>query len=203
MRFVLSAVLVSAVAVAGCGSKDPQFAQNPMPSASVAPPPPPTPSATVAPPAAAAPCDAIQTQALTSMFTTRGPSEAPGAKADGTTVCGVVPEGQTYAGQSFMLEPGYCYTFLGQALPGVTDMDMELDIDPATIPPIAAPLFQGQNIRVAIDGGDVSPTSSIGAKGSCFTSPTAALGVPIMVKLVVKAHTGSGPVAAQVFRKKK
>lgn len=182
-------------------SSEPQFAPQPTVDAGYAPPPPP-PTVVDAgpPPVASAPCDPVQSLAVTTMFQGRATAEAPNMKPEGGVVCGVVQEGSSFSGQSMMLEQGYCYTVLGQSLPGVSDIDLELVIDTAAIPPALQPFLQGQSMRIAVDSGEISPTTAIGAKQNCYQWP---FPIPAMVKVVAKAHTGSGPVAAQVYKKKK
>src|ERR1700722_10927570 len=107
----------------------------------------------VAPPLQTGPCDPTQTLAMSSMFQARAPKEAPGMKPEGGPVCFMVPEGQQAASTTFMLEPGNCYTFLGQSLPGISamNMDVEVDLAGAGLPPA----FAAFNIKpvLAVDSG--------------------------------------------------
>lgn len=194
-------VVLAAAAVAGCGSK-PEFATNDqLPVASAAPPPAPAPStAAPPPPPAPAPCDAVQSLAMTTMFQGRAATEAPRMQPEGTAICMVVPEGQTASGQTFMLQPGFCYTVLGQALPTVTEVDVQIELDLAGgggLPPALAAL----NLKpmLAVDS-ETGPSGAIGAKQNCYAWPWP---IPAAVKVVVKARTGAGPVAAQVYSRKK
>jgi hypothetical protein len=193
-------IVVVAAAAAGCGS-EPKFADEQAPDAS-APPPAPvaTDTAPPPPPAAPTPCDAVQSLAMTTMFQGRAPTEAPKMQAEGSQICSVVPEGQTTSGQTFMLQPGFCYTVLAQALPTVTEVDVQLELDLAgggALPPGLAAL----NLKpmLAVDP-ETGPSGAIGGKQSCYqwVFPVAAA-----VKVVVKARTGSGPVAAQAYSRKK
>ncbi|WP_437965586.1 hypothetical protein WMF04_39025 [Sorangium sp. So ce260] len=206
-RWLGSAVLLALSAAAlGCGggSKESEFADDP-PDAGALPPPQPTASApppdaglpSVAVPTAS-PCDGVQSLAMTTMFQGRASGEAPKMQPEGPPVCNVVPEGQTASGQTFMLQPGNCYTFLAQALPTVTEVDLqlELDLNAGGQPGLAA--FNLKPV-VAVDS-DTGPTAAIGAKQSCYQWP---FPIPATVKLVVKARTGSGPVAAQAYSRKK
>jgi hypothetical protein len=203
-RSLGSAWLLAALATAamGCGAQ-PEFATNdalpdagppPQPSASapVVPVPPPAPTVTS--------CDGVQSLAMTTMFQGRSPSEAPRMQPEGGPLCSVVPEGQTVSGPTFMIQPGSCYTFLAQALPTVTEVDLQLELDLAgggQVPPALAAL----SIKpvLAVDS-DTGPTAAIGAKQSCYAWP---FPIPATAKLVVKARTGSGPVAAQAYSRKK
>jgi hypothetical protein len=116
----------------------------------------------------------------------------------GSQVCGVVGEGQMVSGPPFVLEQGYCYTVLGNALPNVTELDIQLavDISGGGVP---APLAAMAAAPVAVDntGG---PSAVIGPGTSCYEW---AMPIPAPVKVVVKPRTGGGPVAAQVYRRRK
>jgi hypothetical protein len=135
--------------------------------------------------------------ALTTMFQGRAPQEAPGMQAEGGAICGIAPEGQTVSSQTFFVQQGFCYTFLGQALPTVTEVDLQLELDIASGGPALAALNLKPLLQVDTETG---PQTAIGAKQACYTWPWPG---QAPVKLVVKARTGSGPVAAQAFKKKK
>jgi hypothetical protein len=131
----------------------------------------------------------------------RAAAEAPGMKPEGAPVCGVVGPGQTVMGPIFVLEPGYCYTFLGQSLPPVVDMEMVLLLDAtgaaaAFLPPNMTSMANMAQTTLMVS---TTPGERIGmAQGkSCYQG-----GLPGPVKLVLRARNGSGPVAGQVFRKK-
>ncbi|AUX46358.1 hypothetical protein SOCE26_078640 [Sorangium cellulosum] len=198
-------LLALAAAALGCGGgKEPEFADDPPADAG----PPPQPITSVPPPQDAgvptpavpttAACDGVQSLAMTTMFQGRAPGEAPRMQMEGAPVCGVVPEGQTVSGQTFMLQPGNCYTFLAQALPTVTEVDLQLELD---LNAGGQPALAAFNLKpvLAVDS-DTGPTAAIGAKQSCYQWP---FPLPGTVKLVVKARTGSGPVAAQAYSRKK
>lgn len=190
------------VAAAACGGSQQEFANEPVTSASTTtppPPPPPVDAGTDAAPAAMTPCDAVQSLAMTTMFQGRAATEAPKMQLEGTPVCGVVPEGQTVTGQTFMLQPGYCYTVMAQALPTVTEVDVQLELDLAGggMPPALAALNLKPMLAVDPDSG---PSAAIGAKQNCYSVP---FPIPAAVRVVVKARQGSGPVAAQVYSRKK
>jgi hypothetical protein len=203
-RATTSFVLASALAAvaAGCGG-EPEFAPQPGPpdgGVDAAPPPAPTPSVVAPPPPTSGPCDSVQSLALTTMFQGRAASEAPGMQPEGAVICGNVPEGQTVASQMFMLQPGFCYTFLAAALPTVTEVDLQVELDLAGgggVPPALAAL----NLKpvLAVDT-DTGAQASVSAKQNCYQW---AFPVPAAVKMVVKARTGTGPVAAQAYKKKK
>ena len=199
-----AAMLVVAAVTTGCGG-EPEFAPQPTPpdgGADAAPPPAPLPDASApdaaAGPATSQPCDATMSLALSSMFEGRRKAEAPGMEVEGSPICGVVPEGQTVVSQTFMLQPGFCYTFLGQALPNVTEVDMQLTLDTVAggLPPaIAAMAGNPLLLQDTLTG----QATSMGAKKDCYKWAFPAGGP---VKLTVKARTGAGPVAAQVYKKK-
>jgi hypothetical protein len=183
--------------LAGCGG-EPEFAPQPGPDAGPdAAPPPPPPTAVAPPPPQTGPCDQVQTMALTTMFQGRAPQEAPGMQPEGGPICGIVPEGQTISSPTFMVQQGFCYTFLAQALPTVTEVDLQLELDLASGAPGLAALNLKPQLQVDTETG---PQTAIGSKQACYQWM---LPGQAPVKLVVKARTGSGPVAAQAFKKAK
>src|SRR5687768_2481217 len=107
------------------------------------------------------------TLAVTTMFEGRRKAEAPNMEPEGSPVCLVMPEGHEAPSQTFMLQPGFCYTFLGQALPTVTEIDMKLVLDPAAggLPPaIAAMAGNPLLLQDTLTG----PVTSMGAKKDCY-----------------------------------
>jgi hypothetical protein len=191
--------LVASMSI-GCGG-EPETPPQPGPPDAGPPPPPPPPvdAGVVAVPAPQVTgCNAQESLSLTGMLQGRAAAEAPGMQPEGSPVCSVVPEGQTVAGQTMVVQQGFCYTFLGQALPGVTELDMqvELDLVGGGIPPALAALAAKPVLQVDSETGVVS---AIGAKQNCFKW---ALPIPAAVKLVLKPRAGSGPVAAQAYKKK-
>jgi hypothetical protein len=153
-------------------------------------PPPPPP-----PPAQPTACDATQSAALTTALQAREKAEAPGMKAEGGSTCMVASEGQTITGPTIMLEQGHCYTVLAQGFPPVTEVDLQLVLDPAI------PLPAGMQPVLAVDT-ETGLNSSIGPKTSCYQWTLPLQG---MAKVVAKARTatGPGPIAFQVYKKKK
>lgn len=195
---VMMAATLSLMA-AGCGS-EPEFAPQPgPPDAGPPPPPPPPPTQTVATPAPAqpVPCSSEESVSMSTMFKGRAPTEAPKMNPEGQMLCQVVPEGQTITSPTFQLQSGMCYTFLAQALPTVTEVDLQVELDMAAGGPALAAL----NLKplLAVDS-DTGAQAAVSAKGSCYQW---LFPIPASVKLVAKARTGSGPVAAQVYMKKK
>jgi hypothetical protein len=147
------------------------------------------------------PCDQAQSLATSTSMQARAAAEAPGMKPEGMPLCGVVGPGQVVTGPVFMLEPGYCYTFLGQSLPPVGDMEMVLQFDAtAAVGSLLGPSMGGvANMAQAPLLVTQTPGErvSMAAFRSCYQAP-----MPGPVKLLLRARTGGGPVAAQVFRKK-
>jgi hypothetical protein len=137
--------------------------------------------------------------ATTTSMQARAAAEAPGMKPEGMPVCGVVGEGQTVTGPIFTMEQGYCYTVLGQSLPPVGQMEMVLVGDAsalvAPLMPQMANAAQAPLLQSTVPGERIS----MGEKQNCYKW---AFPVPATVKLVLKARAGSGPIAAQVFKKK-
>ncbi|NUP07160.1 MAG: hypothetical protein HOW73_13985 [Polyangiaceae bacterium] len=178
----------------GCKKEEPET--PPQPTQTVAPPP--TQTAPPTPPPQTG-CDAANMAAFTGIFTGRAPTEAPKMQMEGSMVCGNVTEGGTVSGNSFFMELGKCYTVISNGLPNVTEIDVQLVIDPtaAGLPPNIAALASAP---LAQDS-ETGAMGTIGPKTNCYRLPPFAL-VPVPVKVVVKARTGSGPIGAQVYSRK-
>jgi len=193
------AALIAAAAL-GCSS-NPQFAPEPYTDggtdAPALPPPPPAPVDAAAP-VQAGPCDPVQTLAMTTTLQGRAAAEAPGMQPEGGLVCGIVPEGQSVTGQMFLIQQGYCYTFLGQSLPPVTEVDMELIVDLAGGVALSPALAQMAQRPLLVDT-ETGEKAGMATKQACYKWPWP---FPGQVKVVVKSRTGNGPVAAQVYKKK-
>jgi hypothetical protein len=197
----LSLAALFAAAALGCG-KSPEFAPEPYNDGGIdaAPlPPPPPATADTALPVQAGPCDPVQTLAMTTTLQGRAAAEAPGMQPEGAPICGIVPEGQTVQSPTFLLQQGFCYTFLGQSLPPVTEVDMELILDlsgGAQLSPGLAAMAQ----RPLLVDTETGEKAAMGAKQNCYVWPWPIAG---QAKLVVKSRAGAGPVAAQAYKKKK
>jgi hypothetical protein len=197
MALALAPVAAIGIIASGCGTA-PKFAPEPVVDAGLPPPPPPVVDA--GPPAAATgPCDPVQTLALTTTLQGRATTEAPGMKPEGAPLCGVVPEAQPVNGPMFLLEQGYCYSFLAQSLPPVTEVDMSLEIDLSGGMALAPNLAAMANRPLLVDT-ETGEKGAMASKGNCYVWPWP---IPAQVKLIVKSKAGAGPVAAQVYKKKK
>lgn len=132
------------------------------------------------------------------MITARSKTDAPNMKAEGGQICMSLPEGQTVATPTMMLEPGHCYTILAQGGGGATEVDLSLALDTAAaLPPALAALAANPVLAVDQESGS---SASIGTKANCYAWP---FPLPGMVKATAKVTKGTGPVAIQVFKKKK
>lgn len=197
LRLPLTVCVAASLLMACEGCKSPPPAQpmlTPMPPPQTAPPPPPLP----------APCSQAELLATSAAMQARAAAEAPGMKPEGPPVCGIVgAPGEIVNGPLFVLEPGYCYTFLGQSLPQVADMEMSLQLDATGLAGTLLPSSMGSMASMAQTNLLVSTSPgervSMGEKQFCYQPPP----LPGTVKLVLKARAGAGPIAAQMFRKKK
>jgi hypothetical protein len=199
MKSLGSAALI-AMAAFGCSS-EPKFAAEPYNDGGIDGPalPPPPPTAVVAAPVQAGPCDSVQSLAMTSTLQARAAAEAPGMQVEGALICGIVPEGQSVNGPMFLIQQGFCYTFLGQSLPPVQEVDMDLIVDLAGGVQLSPGLAAAAQRPLLVDT-ETGEKAAMAAKQGCYTWPWP---LPGQVKVVVKSRTGSGPVAAQVYKKKK
>ncbi|MFT3767265.1 MAG: hypothetical protein QM820_17340 [Minicystis sp.] len=186
-----AAITAATTACSGCN--------NPPPPPAAPPPPMPMPSMAAPVPPQPLPCDQAQTLSTTTAMQARAAAEAPGMKPEGAPICGVVAEGQTFVGPTITLEQGYCYTFIGQSLPPVVQMEMVLQGDAsalvAPLMPSMANAAQAPLLVSTVPGERVN----MGEKQSCYRW---AFPVPATAKLMLKARAGGGPVAAQIYKKK-
>lgn len=202
----LGHLLLSAVALTACSSEPtppPQApASDPQPVTTTAAPDPTTPAVTAAvttPPtaSAAAPVSTrggtasvvapAAVSALDPVVIGLAPKEAPGAKPEGTMFAGQFTEGQLLE-QAFTMQPGKCYTVLGVSLGNVTELDIQVQIQAPSMPPL-----------VAFQDASTGPTAVAGGKATgCFTPP-----VPIATpaKIVLVVAKGDGLAVAKVYVK--
>ena len=189
-------LLWSALVLAACGGD-----AHPTPPPPGPPPLPPVMTA-APPPPVATPCDAVQSSAMTAAIQARAASEAPGMKPEGVPLCGIVTEGGEVSSAAIMLEQGYCYTVLGEGLPPIAEVDMllRLDLQPAAGMPVFPPLVALGQSPLMVDTMQ-GLHAGMGLKNACYqwTFP-----MPAQAKIIVKSSKGGpGPVAAQLYRKKK
>ena len=197
MGFAMFTTALGVAWLAGCHDQKPADQPVVLPP-DAGPPPDAAPVPTTPPAPVAGPCDAVQLAALSTMFPARAKDEAPGMQADGAPICKVLPEGQSAASEVFMMQQGYCYTVIGASLPAVSELDLSLDAEPAAGIPLP-PSLQGVKVPVMKDT-TAGPTSVMGAKQDCYHYT---LPIPAAVRVTLTSRGGSGPVAAQVYKKKK
>jgi hypothetical protein len=201
---IAAAVCLSAVPIA-CGSKSPQ-PENPQPFASSpgaagfsnAPAVDAGPVLVAAPVEAGAPeaapalsafVDPAAQELIRTQIKTLAAKQAPGMKADGPYVYGNLTEGQTVEGQA-MFMPGKCYTVIGTSMPGVQELDVQVNW--VTILPTLSPVIAMDNMT--------GPQATVAASPNCYkVPPIVMIGTP--VKIIVKATKGSGPAGAQLYVK--
>ncbi len=115
-------------------------------------------------------------------------TDAKGMKKEGEMLSGVLQEGQSLE-QMAMLQSGKCYTVVGLGLP----MVQELDIVMAPVIPIpGAPNFpMAQDLKTGSQ-------ATMAPAPNCYKHFAP---LPIQVKIIVTAKTGSGAVGAQLYVK--
>lgn len=156
----------------------------------------PVPSAKVpAPGAPALPCNAALSAALRSAIRAQEARElGAGMKPHASYTCAVVSKGGMATVET-TLNPGNCYSFIGHAFPGVTEIDLtvkpHLDAAAGALPP-------GLAAAVLAKDADSGPSATIGRGASCFKNPFPFL---FPVRVEVMAREGGGPVAIQIFEK--
>lgn len=141
-----------------------------------------------APGAAPPGADAATAAAVRLALQPRAANEAKGMKEDGNAIGGMISEGGALQ-QEFMLMPGKCYTILGQGLPPVAELDMQL---------LAKPLMPSLPPAVLAADQTQGPSASIGGGKNCYKNP---FPVAAPVILTLKATKGGGPAGAQVYSK--
>jgi hypothetical protein len=147
-----------------------------------------TPAPGTAAPAANPLVDQAIAMAIKALIMPRAATEAKGMKEDGQVVAGNVQEGGTLT-QEFMLMPGKCYTILGQGLPPVAQVDLQLAAKPL-VPTLPAAVLAASNTQ--------APNPSIASGKNCYKNP---FPIAAQVVLTVKATKGAGAVGAQVYSK--
>jgi hypothetical protein len=143
------------------------------------------------PPAAPAGTDPNTAALVRMALSPRASTEAKGMKEDGDAVGGMLQEGGVLT-QEFTLQPGRCYTVLGQGLPPITELDLQVAPKPLIAgAPVLIPPVTDQTTGAA---------ASISPGKNCYVNPTF---LPVAVILTVKATKGSGPAGAQVYSRPK
>jgi hypothetical protein len=132
--------------------------------------------------------DAATAAAVRLALQPRAANEAKGMKEDGNAIGGMLAEGGALT-QEFTLMPGKCYTILGQGLPPVAELDMQL---------LAKPLMPSLPPAVLAADQTQGPSASIGSGKNCYKNP---FPVAAPVILTLKAAKGGGPAGAQVYSK--
>ena len=161
---------------------------TPPPTTTVAPPP----ATTAAPTATAAPAppagQTFDASALQPLLTPLAAQHAKGAKADGPTLGGMLQTGQSIE-QNVQLAPSgtKCYTAIAVGAPSLTELQLEMVLNMAPLPPTVVAQAQTPANPAVLAG---SP--------NCYKNITPIAG---MVKLKVTAKTGSGPVLVQLYSK--
>lgn len=121
------------------------------------------------------------------MLVSMGQTEAQGAQPDGSPFAGQFAPGQTLE-QVINIKGNGCYTVVGASL-GIQQLDIALVVQPT---PVMQP------ITVAQSSG-TGPNTTLGGKATgCWRNPTPFAGT---AKVILRATSGQGLAAAQVFSK--
>ncbi len=139
-------------------------------------------------PAAPATTDAATAAAVRLALQPRAATEAKGMKEDGDPVGGMLQEGGELT-KEFMLMPGKCYTILGQGLPPIAELDLQLSLK-SPVPNLPPGVLAADKTT--------GPAANIGAGKNCYKYP---FPLAAQVVLSVKATKGSGAAGAQVYSK--
>jgi len=147
----------------GAYPQQPGTQYQPQPNPGMPPGAPPGPAPTVASAPAPAPgaTDAATAAAVRLALTPRAASEAKGMKEDGAAIGGMLQEGGELT-QEFTLMPGKCYTVLGQGLPPIAELDLNL---------VAKPLLPALPPAVLAADNTTGPSASIGGGKNCYKNP--------------------------------
>ncbi len=179
-------VAVTCLSMSGCPSEDPVY---------------PTPTATTPPPVVTAPpvaptstaCDAMQAQTMAAAVAGRAVKEATGMTPT-MSVCANVPEGGSVASDTFYIDASVCYTAIANSMPNVTELDVQLVVDPSAI--ALMPALAQFAAQPLISDSDVGPMGRI----DCYKYQML---IAAPVKMKVTARQGAGVIAGQLFTKKK
>ncbi len=147
------------------------------------------PPAQTAPPATATGCDATVSAAMQPLLVGQVAQHAPGAKPEGTAVCGMLQEGQSMQVSVTLAAGGSkCYTGIGIGAPSYSQLDLQLVGAP---PPPLPPMVLSQS-----SGGGPMPVMA--GKPNCFKNISP---FPLTANFKLTATKGSGPAMAQLYAK--
>lgn len=183
--FTLVPVLLSVVSLSACGKEEEQpqpvypTQPAPQPTQTVAPPP----ASTNATPVAASMAGPFLSGAITLAAT----NDTKGMSPEGGVFAGQFQQGQVLE-QSFQGEPGRCYTVVAMGDPGVTELEVQIVVQPA---PMLPPAVVGQDNMTG-------PQATVGGGGNCVKN---ALPVGAPAKVILRVTGGAGLAGAQLFKK--
>ncbi|HRI68434.1 MAG TPA: hypothetical protein PK156_29600 [Polyangium sp.] len=124
--------------------------------------------------------------AIQPLLTQLAAGEVQGMQPEGSAFAGNFQEGQILE-QQFTIQPGKCYSVVGASM-GVQELDIQLLLNPAPLPP-----------QVLAQDSTQGGTAVLGGKASgCFKN---ALPVGGPGKVIVKATRGAGLAIAQIYIK--
>jgi hypothetical protein len=121
------------------------------------------------------------------MLVSMASTEAQGAQPDGSPFAGQFGPGQTLE-QPINIRGNGCYTIVGASI-GIQQLDIALVVQPT---PLMQPITVAQSTSTG-------PNATLGgAATGCWRNPTPLAGTG---KVILRATTGQGLAAAQVFTK--
>jgi hypothetical protein len=121
------------------------------------------------------------------MLVSMGQAEAQGGQPDGSPFAGQFAAGQTLE-QVINVKGNGCYTVVGASL-GIQQLDIALVVQPT---PVMQPITVAQSAGAG-------PNATLGGKATgCWRNPTPFAGT---AKVILRATSGQGLAAAQVFSK--
>lgn len=197
----LAAVLPLSLLAGACGGKASASLNTPDPNAPPVPYNGPAPTATTPAPATTAPTGPtpptstgpatpiapMAAAVVQPILVSLGQAEAQGAGPDGSPFAGQFAAGQTLE-QNINIKPNGCYTIVGASV-GIQQLDITLVVQPT---PLMQPIVVAQS-------SGTGPNATLGGKATgCWRNPTPLAGTG---KVILRATSGQGLAAAQVFSK--
>jgi hypothetical protein len=192
----LAFVLPLTLAASACGGKASAELNTPTsdpnaPMPYTAPQPTAAPTATAPPQATstgpATPIAPMAAAVVQPILVSMGQNEAQGAQPDGSPFAGQFGAGQTLE-QNINIRGNGCYTVVGASV-GIQQLDITLVVQPT---PLMQPIVVAQS-------SGAGPNATLGGKATgCWRNPTPLAGVG---KVILRATSGQGLAAAQVFSK--